>query len=158
VDVAQVVAAWLHMLGMVIVIGYYGIVGRFVLPAMRGSLDGASVAAALLAIERRARPFLVISTVLFIATGVYLLAIDDQYAGIGNFRDSSWAGLMLLKHLVVAGVLGLGIAVDVMAGWAAEAGDPGARDRFVGRAGLAAEAATALGALTLLLTAVAQGS
>jgi uncharacterized membrane protein len=158
VDVAQVVAAWLHTLGMVIVIGYYGILGRFVLPAMRRSLDGASVVHALVAVERRARPFLVIATVLFAVTGVYLLAIDDQFTGIGSVRESSWAALMLLKHLVVVAVLGAGIVVDVLAGWAGEAGDPGVRDRSVGRVGLAADAAAALGALALLLTAVAQGS
>jgi uncharacterized membrane protein len=154
-DILDVVATWLHTLAVLIAIGYYGVLGRFVLPALRRTLDGPSTARALVAIEHRARPFVILAVVLFLVTGGVLLLVDPRYAGIGNIGASTWTVLMLLKHLVVGGVVVLGVVVDLLVDQASRAPAPEERDALVGRVGLLAEVATGLGALAILLTAMA---
>ena len=111
-DLPQVLAIWLHTLALVIAWGYYGILGRIMLPALERSLDRPAQAAALVAIERRALPLVVLSVVLFTATGAYLLVIDPHYAGLGDFFASTWTMLMLVKHVLVVGLVVLGVDVD----------------------------------------------
>jgi uncharacterized membrane protein len=155
VDVAHVVELWLHTLAVLIALGYYGTLGRFVVPALRRSLDGASIVSGLVAIERRARPFLALAVILFIVTGILLMASDERYAGPGNVGASSWTTLMLVKHVVVAGIVVLGVLVDQRIWQADRAIGSAERDRAVGHAGLLSELATGLGALAILLTAMA---
>jgi uncharacterized membrane protein len=154
-DAVQVAALWLHTLAMVIVVGYYGILGRIVLPALSRGLDGEALARIVPAIERRAVPFVVVSVVAFVATGSYLLAVDTRYEGLGAFFASTWSTLMLVKHGVIVLMVGLAVGVDRLAAMVGEATDE-ARGRTMGYLGLATEAMTALGALVLLLTAAAQ--
>lgn len=153
-DVVEVGALWLHAVAMVIVVGYYGVLARIVLPALRRSLDGPSLASAVLAVERRALPLVLIAIVMFIVTGVYLLVIDQQYTGVGDF-SSTWSTMMLVKHLVVLAMIALGVAVDRLARAVGEASDEG-RPQTLDVLSLAAEATMALGVIVLLLTTVAQ--
>jgi uncharacterized membrane protein len=155
-DIAELLAIWLHTVAFVIAWGYYGILGRIVLPAIERSLDGASQAKTLVSIERRAVPLVLISMVLFVVTGTYLLVIDEDYAGLGNVVANSWTTLMLVKHLVIVVLVGLGVAVDVLIRRAGAASDDATRASILHRARLGAEAATALGALVVLLTVAAQ--
>ena len=155
-DIAQVVAVWLHTLAFVIVLGYYGILGRVLLPALERSLDGPALAAALVAVERRALPLVVLSIVLFLATGTYLLFVDPDYAGLGNFFASTWTTLMLVKHLLVIVLIALGVLVDRFIRRVAAATTDTARGSALRRLELSAEGATGLGALVILLTAAAQ--
>ena len=157
-NVSETVALWAHALSTVIVLGYYGILGRIVLPGLERSLDEPEVAGAVQGIERRAVPFVAISVVAFILSGVYLLAVDPSFEGIGRY-DSGWAALMLVKHLLVGLMVLGGVAVHWLVGQAAESGLPdGERRASLGHVRLASEATTALGALILLLTAAAQAS
>jgi len=139
----------------VIVLGYYGILGRIVLPGLKRTLDDRRLAEVLLVIEQRARPFLVLSIAAFAITGIYLTFADEQYEGLVAIGSSTWTTLILLKHLVVAGIVGLGVVLDRMieglAAW--EAGPP---ERSVRLTGLLAEGITALGAIVILMTAAAQ--
>ena len=155
-DVAQVFAVWLHTLAFVIAWGYYGILGRVLLPSLGRSLDTATEVGALAAVERRALPLVLLSTVLFVVTGSYLLVVDPRYEGLGNVFANSWTVLMLVKHLVVIGLVGLAVAVDVLVRRAADAADDTGRQAALRRVRLAAEGATGLGALIVLLTVVAQ--
>jgi uncharacterized membrane protein len=153
-DAVHVAAIWLHALAMVVVLGYYGILGRIVLPALSRTLDGPALARTVPAIERRALPIVLATIVLFIATGIYLLVIDGRYAGVGSF-SSTWSMLMLVKHLVVAAMIVLGIGIDRLAAAVGQASDEG-RARMVDVLVLALDGMTALGAIVLLLTAAAQ--
>jgi uncharacterized membrane protein len=155
VDVVLLLAIWIHTVAFVIAWGYYGILGRVVLPALGRSLDVEDAVHALAAVERRALPLVLGSIVLFVVTGSYLLVVDPHYAGLGNVLANSWTILMLVKHLVVIALIALGVAVDVGVRRAAEADDTG-RGSALGRVRLAAEAATGLGALVVLLTVAAQ--
>jgi uncharacterized membrane protein len=154
-DIAQLLGIALHTLGFVIVCGYYGILARVVLPAIQRSLDPPAQATTLEAVERAALPLLLISAVLFLVTGTYLLLIDPEYQGLGAIRDS-WSTLMLLKHLVVAGLVALGVTVDVLVRLVGEAEDDVTRTAAIRRVRLAAEGATGAAGLTILLTAAAQ--
>jgi len=55
--------------------GYYGVLGRMVLPALRRSVDVPSQASTMVSLERRALPFVVLATVLRVTTGVGALII-----------------------------------------------------------------------------------
>jgi uncharacterized membrane protein len=156
VDIGQVLAIWLHTVALVIAWGYYGILGRIALPALERSLDRQAIPAALLAMERRAAPLVVVSAGLFTLTGAYLLVIDPRYAGLGNVAASSWTLLMLAKHVLVIGFVALAIAVDRLVRRIARTSDAGRQQRDLRWVGLGAEGATALGALIVLLTAIAQ--
>lgn len=152
-DPVHVGAVWLHSLAMVIVLGYYGILARIVVPALRRSLDGQGLAAAVPAVERRAAPIIIAAVVVFILTGLYLLLVDGRFTGFDS--ASPWPVLMIVKHMAILVMLALAVLVDRLARSAGETADEDmgrALDVLV----LAADGATALGALALLLTAVAQ--
>ncbi len=162
-DPLEVGATWLHAVAMVIALGYYAVLGWIVLPALeRGGVADASV----VAIERRALPLVALSIVVFTASGLYLMLGDGRYAGPGNVTASTWTMLMLLKHVVVAVMVGLGVSLhfiatrgerDGPASEALQAGptpDPG-RIRTIR---WLADGIAILGAVVLLLTAAAQVS
>ena len=155
-DIALVLAVWLHTLAFVIAWGYYGILGRMVLPGLERSLDRPTEATALAAIERRALPLIALSMALFVATGSYLLVVDPKYAGLGNVFASTWTTLMLVKHILVVGLVIVGIAVDRLIRRADAAESETERETALRRLRLSAEAATGLGAAIALLTVVAQ--
>ena len=155
-DVAQVLAIWLHTVALVIAWGYYGILGRIALPALERSLDPRALPTTLLSLERRAVPLVVLSAVLFTLTGTYLLVIDPHYAGLGNVFASSWTLLMLVKHVLVVGFVALAVAVDLLVRRIARTTDAERRAHELRWLGPGAEGVTGLGALIVLLTAVAQ--
>ena len=154
-DLGQLVAVWLHTVAFVIAWGWYGILGRIVLPTLEGSLDGPTRATTLLALERRALPLVLVSVGLFVATGTYLLVVDDRYAGLGDFFANGWTTLMLAKHVVVAVLVVLGVAVDFLVRRVAGASDEATRRSSFRLLRLSAEGATAVGALIALLTGAA---
>lgn len=153
-DVAHVAALWLHTLAMVFVLGYYGILGRIVLPAVTRTLDGPGLARAVTAIERRALPVVLTGIVLFVATGIHLLVQDGRYTGVGSFA-STWSTLMLVKHMVVLVMIALGVGIDRLVAGLADATDRGRR-QMLEVLGLATDGMTALGVIVLLLTAAVQ--
>ena len=51
--VLDVGAVWFHTLALLIALGYYGILGRVVVPSLERTLTGADLSAALGAVERR---------------------------------------------------------------------------------------------------------
>ena len=155
-DIGQVIGVWIHTLAFVIAWGYYGVLARIILPGLERSLDRPGQIAALGAIERRALPLVILSLVLFTVTGTYLLLTDPKYAGLGNFFASTWTTLMLIKHVVVIVLVGLAVIVDVLIRRLGDVGDATAQSSSLRRVALAAEGATGLGALIVLLTAAAQ--
>ena len=97
----------------------------------------------------------VVSVVLFLVTGTYLLVIDPSYEGLGNF-NTSWATWMLLKHVVVGVLVVVGVAVEVLSRGLADASDDDQRSRGLRSIRYASEGATALGAVIVFLTVAAQ--
>jgi len=158
VDLLLVLAVWLHTLAFVIAWGYYGVLGRMILPGLERSLERPAQATALVAIERRALPLVVVSLVLFAATGTYLLVVDPRYTGLGDFFSSTWTTLMLLKHVLVVGLIVVGVYVDRLIRRVGDATSENDRGAALRRVALSAEGATGLGALIVLLTAAAQAA
>ncbi len=154
-DLGRLLGLTVHTVAFVIVWGYYGILARIVLPALERSLDGTTLGRTLLTIERRAVPLLLVGVVLFLVTGTYLLLIDPAYEGLGAIRGS-WSTLMLVKHLVVAAFVALGVVLHVLIQLVDEAEDDVTRAVAIRRVRWAAEAATGIGAVVALLTAAAQ--
>ncbi len=155
-DIAQVLAVWLHTLAFVIAWGYYGVLGRMILPALERSLDGPALGRSLGELERRALPLLGLSMVLFTITGTYLLFVSHEYEGLGNFFANSWTALMLVKHLVVVALVALAVAVDLLIRRTERAASEDERKGALRLLGLSAEGATGLGAVIVLVTAAAQ--
>ena len=157
-DIALVLAAWLHTLAFVIAWGYYGILGRMVLPGLERSLDRPAQADALGAIERRALPLVGLSLALFTLTGDYLLVVDPKYAGLGDFFASTWTTLMLVKHVLVIILVVVAVYIDRLIRRVGDATDDAGRDAASRRLRLSAEVATGLGAVIALLTVAAQSA
>jgi uncharacterized membrane protein len=155
-DLVNLLALWLHTVAFVVAWGYYGVLGRMIIPGLARTLDRPRQAAALAAVERRALPLIGVSLVIFMLSGSYLLFNDPEYAGLGNVRASAWTTLMLLKHLLVFALIGVGVAVDSVIRLAAQASEVAERESMLRYARWGAEGATALGALIALLTAAAQ--
>ncbi len=157
-DTTWVGMTWLHALGMVGLLGYYASLALVVLPSLGRSLDGAAMARAVAAIGHRSRPMLVVTAVLFLVSGIYLLVSAGRYAGAGNLFATTWTTMLTVKHLLVLVMLALGVAVDRLGVAVGSAGSEDERRTLAGVLGLATEGMTALGALILVLTAVAQAS
>ena len=157
-DVPQVLATWLHTLAFVIAWGYYGVLGRIILPALERSLDGRARASALQAIERRALPLIALSLILFTITGSYLLVNDPHYQGLGNLFASTWTRLIMVKHVLVVGLVVLAGLVDWLIRRVPDPDDAGDGGAGLGLIALAADGVTGLGALVALLTVAAQAA
>jgi uncharacterized membrane protein len=155
-DVLTVVALWLHTVAFVIAWGYYGVLGRIVLPALQGGEEAAVLGPTLASIERRAIPLVAVSGVLFVASGTYLLVSSPEYAGLGSFFATTWTTLMLVKHVVVAAFVAAAVAVDASVRQLGTSTNADERRAVARRVRIGAEAATGLGALIALLTAAAQ--
>jgi uncharacterized membrane protein len=94
---------WLHALATVIFIGHFVLLATIYLPVLARAKNGT----ALSAISKRSRPWIYTSLLIFLVTGTYLTFVDPNYRGIGNFSNF-WAVMMLVKHLIIVGMIGIG--------------------------------------------------
>ncbi|MGC1378823.1 MAG: hypothetical protein WA821_21505 [Anaerolineales bacterium] len=92
---------WLHALATVIFIGYFVLLALICLPAL--GTNGL----ALSEISKRSRAWMYAALLVFIVTGIYLMLVNPNYLGIGNFGNF-WGVMMLVKHLLVAGMIAMG--------------------------------------------------
>jgi uncharacterized membrane protein len=157
-DPGHLLATWIHTIAFVIAWGYYGVLGRMILPGLAAAFGRPAQVDALRAIERRALPLVVLSLVLFTLTGTWMLLVDPSYAGLGNIGASGWTVLMFAKHLVVVAMVVAGVGVHRLIVGLSEAPDDGTRTSLLGRLRLTTELATGLGAVIALLTVLAQAS
>jgi len=138
---------WLHALATVIFIGYFVLLALIFLPAL--SRDENS--AALSEISKRSRVWMYASILVFIFTGIYLMLVDPNYLGIGNFSNF-WGILMLIKHLLIIGMIAMGFwfnfILRVGPSLRSNPDSPGFR-RYANIMAIS-------GVLVLLLTAIAQ--
>ncbi len=158
-DVAQVAAVWLHALATVALLGYYAVLALIVLPVLRSTVTGPAVGRIVPEIERRALPIIVGAIVVFLVTGLYLMLTDQRFLGFGHFFGSSWSTLIVVKHLVVVVLVGVGVYVDLLVmPQVAGPVDEAARTAAVRRLARGAATVAGLGAMVLLITAAAQAS
>ena len=157
-DPLPVLATWIHTVAFVIAWGYFGVLGRIILPGLAESLGKPAQDDVLVAIERRAWPLLGLSVILFLITGTYLLLVDPEYKGLGNVLASTWTSLMFAKHAVIAGLVIVAVAMDRLIRRLGDGPDDATRHAIRRRIALSAEGATALGAVIALLTVAAQAA
>jgi uncharacterized membrane protein len=157
-DATWVAMTWLHAVGMVVLLGYYTILGLVILPGLARALDGASLGSAIAAVGRRSRPLVLLAIAAFLVSGIYLMVTAGRYSGLGNLFASTWTTLITIKHLLVLIMLAVAVGVDQLSVAVGHAGSDEARRTDVGLLGLAAQVMVALGAVVLLLTAAAQAN
>jgi len=102
-----VLSFWLHALGTVILIGHYCLLSLIYLPVFEKHQADPVSRTMLSEISKRSRGWLYASLLVFAITGIYLMFVDSYYLGIGNFGNF-WSILMLVKHILILGMLGMG--------------------------------------------------
>ncbi len=152
-DPLHVGATWLHAVAMTFALGYYAVLGWVAIPVLDRLRSQVDPGEAVAAIERRALPVIVVAIAVFTASGLVLMVGDGRYDGLGNVTASTWTILMLLKHVVVAVMVGLGLTLHVIA--TRDPAEALQQRRPVQRL---AQVIAALGAIVLLITAAAQDS
>lgn len=139
---------WLHALATVVFIGHFVLLAGIYLPAL--SKNGP----ALSEISKRSRYWLYASLIVFMVTGIYLTFVDPNYQGIGNFNNF-WAVMMLVKHILIVGMIGLGFWYNAIlrVGPLMSSNNP---DQAIVRFRKYVNVMAVCGVLVLLLTALAQ--
>jgi len=97
---------WLHALGTVILIGHYLLLSLIYLPSLAGhklQISGPILSE----ISKRSRVWMYISLLIFIVTGIYLMIVDPNYLGVGDFGNL-WGILMLVKHILILAMIAMG--------------------------------------------------
>lgn len=148
------VFTWLHALATVVFIGHFLLLALIYLPAF--GKQTAEVAGPILSeISKRSRVWMYSSLLIFTVTGVYLMIVDPNYMGVGNFGNL-WAVAMLVKHILIVAMIALGFLFNVILRvgpmMSSNSGAAGAIARFRSYVNWM----SVCGVLVLLLTAFAQ--
>ena len=143
-------SVWLHALGTVVLIGHYLLLSVIYLPGL--ARDNPMI---LSEISKRSRPWLYISLLIFMVTGIYLMLVDPNYLGVGNFGNV-WGVMMLVKHLLVVGMIGLGFWFNAILRVGPMMGSNNSGELGTRRFRLYSNLMAVSGIFILLLTALAQ--
>ena len=143
----------LHTLATVIFIGHYLLLSMLYLPVLSKMEQGG--AAALSEISKRSRVWLYIAFGLIAATGIYLTLVDLYYVGLGRFQNP-WSVLMLVKHILILGMVGLGFWFNVIVRVGSLLRSTSNSALGVARLRLYSDLMAVCGVLVLVLTAIAQ--
>ena len=93
---------WLHNIATVTLIGHHLLLSLLYIPTLATSHP-----TLLSEISKRSRPWMYISLLIFAFTGTYLTFADPNYLGFADFGNV-WSILMLIKHLLILGMIGMG--------------------------------------------------
>lgn len=146
----QALSFWLHSLATVVFIGHYFLLCLIYLPVLSNT-EGKLLSE----ISKRSRTWLYVSLLIFAITGVYLTFIDPNYLGIGDFRNF-WSILMLVKHLLLVGMIGMGFWFNALLRVGPLLSSNSGADQALARFRQYSYWMTIAGALVLLLTAISQ--
>lgn len=145
-------STWLHTLATVVFIGHYLFLSLVYLPVFESQAKGNALREMLEQVSGRLRPYFGGSLFIFIVTGTYLMMINKNYLGLGNFFGNAWSVLIVVKHLVVLAFLALAVFSERVIMEKIGDKQPEALKQFR----LALGVNTFLGILILLLTTIAQ--
>ena len=142
---------WLHTLATVVFIGHFVLLATIYMPVLSRAGNGA----ALSEISKRSRQWLYGSMLVFVITGVYLMIVDPNYLGIGNFGNF-WGVVMLIKHILIIVMVAIGFWFNaIMRVGPLMSSNTGAV-QAISRFRWYVNAMALSGVLVLLLTALAQ--
>jgi uncharacterized membrane protein len=102
-------SSWLHVLATIVMIGYFIFTSLIYLPIFERQMQANSLRDLLEQISARFRPYFGGSLLIFLATGTYLMIINQSYMGLGQFLANPWSTLMVIKHGLVLVFLALAI-------------------------------------------------
>jgi uncharacterized membrane protein len=141
---------WLHAVATVVFIGHFVLLALIYLPVLSKNENGV----ALTEISKRSRPWMYTSLIIFMITGIYLMLVDPNYMGVGNFGNA-WAIAMLVKHILVIVMIALGFWYNAIlrVGPLMSSNNP---EPAIARFRTYVNAMAVCGILVLLLTAFAQ--
>ena len=146
---------WLHGLATVVFIGHYVLLSLIYLPALTKQESANIVGTTLSQISNRSRSWLYISLLIFLITGSYLTLADPNYLGFANFGNI-WGVLMLIKHLLILGMIAMGFWFNAILRVGPMMLSNTGASLAITRFRLYVNLMATLGALVLLLTALAQ--
>lgn len=101
------ISTWFHALATVVFIGHFVLLAVLYLPVLSAQGQAPVAGPILGGVSKRSRPWLYASLIVFMITGIYLMVVDPNYMGIGNFGNF-WALTMLVKHILIAAMIALG--------------------------------------------------
>jgi len=154
-SVLLVVSNALHMLATVLLVGFYSLLFLVWLPATRRLPDGQQNVL-VGDIFARFRPWQYASFLIFALSGVFLTMVDRYYLGLGQFVNN-WSLVMLVKHVLIAALIGLCIYSGILAANIQSKNfDETAAFILQRRLQVCAGVLSLLGLLVLCLTALAQ--
>ena len=143
-------SVWLHALATVVLIGHYLLLSFIYLPVLEK--DGGTF---LSEISKRSRSWLYASLLIFVVTGTYLMLIDSGYLSFMNFGNF-WGIVMLLKHILVFGMIGLGFWYNAFLRVGPMMASNNSAELGIRRFRMYSNLMAISGVLVLLLTALAQ--
>lgn len=145
----------MHALATVVFIGHPVLLALVYLPALEKTVLAPAVGPLLREISRRSRNWSYGALLVFMVTGAHLMFDDPAYLGIGNFKNA-WSVLMLLKHAVILGMIGIGWWYN--ASWRVHPSLDSASDaaQALARLRLYSICMAVAGMVVLILTAAAQ--
>ena len=146
------ISTWLHAIATVIFIGHHLLLTLIYLPVLAKESSGGVI---LSAISKRSRLWLYTSLLIFMVTGIYLMIVDPNYLGVGNFGNL-WGIMMLVKHLLVVGMIVLGFWLNAILRVGPLMSSNHGADQAIARFGQYSKWMAICGVLVLLLTALAQ--
>ncbi len=145
---------WLHAIATVIFIGHYLLFSLLYLPAFAGVK--AEIAGPILSdVSKRSRVWMYASLLVFMVTGIYLMFVDPNYRGVGNFGNP-WAVAMLVKHILIVAMIGMGFFYNAILRVGPMMSSNNSATTAIARFGLYSKLMAVCGVLVLLLTAFAQ--
>src|SRR5512137_768953 len=102
-------STWLHSLATIVMIGYYLFTSLIYLPVFERQMQANALRDLLEQVSARLRPFFGGSLLIFLVTGTYLMLINGNYLGLGNFFANPWSVLIIIKHGLVLVFLALAV-------------------------------------------------
>jgi uncharacterized membrane protein len=145
-------STWLHALATVVMVGHYLFLSLAYLPVLEKQVQGAALRSLLESVSNRLRPLFGGSLLAFIVTGTYLMLVNDNYLGLGNFFGNAWSIWIIAKHVVVLAFIILAVAAERILLGQIGGANPGALAQFRRAMGIN----LLLGMLILLMTTIAQ--
>ena len=147
-----VLSTWLHTLATIIMVGYFIFTGLIYLPVLECEMKANALRELLEQVSARLRPYFGGSLLIFLVTGTYLMLINEDYLGLGNFFANPWSVLIVVKHVLVLPFLALDVFSERVFLKQVSDEKPEALKRFR----WALNINTLLGVIILLLTSFAQ--
>ena len=145
---------WFHAVATVIFIGHYLLLALICLPAFERQKP--EIAGPILSeVSKRSRVWMYSSLAIFMVTGIYLMIVDPNYLGIGNFGNF-WGIVMLIKHILIVAMIAMGFFYNAILRVGPLMSSNTGAEQAIERFGVYSKWMAICGVLVLLLTAFAQ--